>query len=302
MSGADRRERLLDHDACIVADVCKHGGLEEMALVEMRRPAAAGEQPRPAPDRIGDQLERGVDRAGADHRPHGDALLEAVADDDRPGRIDEALLERLPDAGMDVETRGRDAHLAGIAELGRGDRLGGGPRIGVAMDDHRGVAAELHRHAFDAGGGLRQHLLAHRDRAGERHLADHRHRREVPGRQRQADADRLIDDRHTLVASPPGNRLAVDALGFFGVPLELVGGGLGLTGTVAVVEHLGGETLVYVAVDGADDLVTVELRGHGNVRIGERVALSIDVEASYAFGVDGQALPGHRRRSHPAAR
>ncbi len=71
-----------------------------------------------------------------------------------------------------------------------------------------------------------------------------------------------------------------------------------LAGTVAVVEHLGGATLIYVAVDGIADLVTVETRGHGSARVGERVALSIDVEASYAFDAGGQALPGHQRRSH----
>ncbi len=73
-----------------------------------------------------------------------------------------------------------------------------------------------------------------------------------------------------------------------------------LNGRVAVVEHLGGATLIHVAVDGVADLVTVEMHGHGNARIGERVALAIDAEASYAFDARGQALPGHKRRSRPA--
>ena len=73
-----------------------------------------------------------------------------------------------------------------------------------------------------------------------------------------------------------------------------------LAGTAAVVEHLGGETLIYVAVDGVAELVTVALHGHGNVRIGERVGLTIDAEASYAFDAGGLALPGHRRRAHAA--
>ena len=73
-----------------------------------------------------------------------------------------------------------------------------------------------------------------------------------------------------------------------------------LTGTVAVVEQLGGTTLVYVAIDGVAELVTVELHGHGNARIGEHVGLSIDAEAAYAFDAGGQALPGHKRRSRPA--
>ena len=74
-----------------------------------------------------------------------------------------------------------------------------------------------------------------------------------------------------------------------------------LAGTVAVVEQLGGTTLVYVAIDGIAELATVELHGHGNVRIGERVGLSIDAEASYAFDAGGQALPGFGRRAHGAA-
>ncbi len=73
-----------------------------------------------------------------------------------------------------------------------------------------------------------------------------------------------------------------------------------LAGTAAVVEHLGGETLIYVTVDGVADLVTVALHGHGSVRIGERVGLTIDAEASYAFDTDGLALPGLRRRAYIA--
>ena len=73
-----------------------------------------------------------------------------------------------------------------------------------------------------------------------------------------------------------------------------------LSGAVAVVEHLGGATLIYVAIDGVADLVTVEARGHGPIRVGERVALSIDFDACYAFDAAGQALPNLRRRSAPA--
>ncbi len=91
------------------------------------------------------------------------------------------------------------------------------------------------------------------------------------------------------------------ALGIRPDAIALTGPGSGeLAGTVAVVEHLGGATLVYVAVDGIADLVMLETRGHGAVRVGERVALAIDFAACYAFDAAGQALPGHRRRSYPA--
>ncbi len=73
-----------------------------------------------------------------------------------------------------------------------------------------------------------------------------------------------------------------------------------LAGSVAVVEHLGGMTLIYVAVDGLNDLVTVETRGRGDIRIGERVGLSFDSGAFYAFDTAGQRFPGPTRRS-PAA-
>ncbi len=44
--------------------------------------------------------------------------------------------------------------------------------------------------------------------------------REVPGRDRGGDADRLLDHGDALVALVAGDRLAVDALGLFGEPLD----------------------------------------------------------------------------------
>jgi multiple sugar transport system ATP-binding protein len=102
-----------------------------------------------------------------------------------------------------------------------------------------------------------------------------------------------------LEGAPAGSTMA---LGIRPDAIALAEPGSGtLAGTVAVVEHLGGATLVHVTVDGIADLIMVEMRGHGTVRAGDRVALAIDFEACYAFDAAGQALPGHKRRAHAAA-
>ncbi len=68
-----------------------------------------------------------------------------------------------------------------------------------------------------------------------------------------------------------------------------------LGGTVAVVEHLGGETLVYVDV-GDGHLVTVKTAGSTAARIGDKVRLAIDTGEARLFDKDGIAMtPTHRR-------
>ena len=79
------------------------GRFDEMALVEMGRPTAAVEEPAALVDRIPGKLERRIDGAAANHRPHGDAVLQPVADDDRSGEIDEGILEGLLEALVDIE-------------------------------------------------------------------------------------------------------------------------------------------------------------------------------------------------------
>ena len=66
-------------------------------------------------------------------------------------------------------------------------------------------------------------------------------------------------------------------------------------GQVKVVEHLGGETLVYVDVGGGH-LVTVKTAGSTSARIGEQVRLAVNIEEARLFDKDGIAMaPMHRR-------
>ncbi|RYC31161.1 sn-glycerol-3-phosphate ABC transporter ATP-binding protein UgpC [Lichenibacterium minor] len=68
-----------------------------------------------------------------------------------------------------------------------------------------------------------------------------------------------------------------------------------LGGKVAVVEHLGGETLVYVDV-GDGHLVTVKAAGSTSARIGDVVRLAVNTEEARLFDKDGMAMtPMHRR-------
>jgi len=59
---------------------------------------------------------------------------------------------------------------------------------------------------------------------------------------------------------------------------------------VEVVEHLGAETVVHAAVDGASDLVTVEIRGKSPLRHGDTVRLAIDLNRAHLFDPTGNAI------------
>ena len=68
-------------------------------------------------------------------------------------------------------------------------------------------------------------------------------------------------------------------------------------GTVAVVEHLGGETLVYVDV-GSGHLVTVRTGGSIVASVGDRVRLAVDAGEANLFDKDGAAMERKHRRSY----
>ena len=66
-------------------------------------------------------------------------------------------------------------------------------------------------------------------------------------------------------------------------------------GKVAVVEHLGGETLVYVDI-GDGHLVTVKTPGSTSAQIGDIVRLAVNTDEARLFDKDGIAMtPMHRR-------
>ena len=68
----------------------------------------------------------------------------------------------------------------------------------------------------------------------------------------------------------------------------IVGEGGMTTGKVKVVEHLGDRTIVYVVL-GDGTPVTAQTGGHSQVRAGEVVGLTFDVEGARLFGTDGLA-------------
>ncbi|WP_131114483.1 ABC transporter ATP-binding protein [Lichenihabitans psoromatis] len=73
-----------------------------------------------------------------------------------------------------------------------------------------------------------------------------------------------------------------------------------LSGHVAVVEHLGGETLVYVDV-GNKLLVTVKTAGNAAVQVGQMVHLAVVTTEANLFDKDGVAMTPMRRRNAAAS-
>jgi multiple sugar transport system ATP-binding protein len=65
----------------------------------------------------------------------------------------------------------------------------------------------------------------------------------------------------------------------------------GLSATVALVERLGGSSLLHARVDGLPDLVTVELPGTYQASPGQPIRLAIDADRVHVFGRDGRTLP-----------
>ena len=69
------------------------------------------------------------------------------------------------------------------------------------------------------------------------------------------------------------------------------GGGAGeLRGRVLAVEHLGGETYIYLERGGADPLV-VKAEGHSQTRVDDVLPVGVPASACYLFDEEGRALP-----------
>ena len=71
-----------------------------------------------------------------------------------------------------------------------------------------------------------------------------------------------------------------------------------IAGTVALVERLGGLTLLHVDVEGSEQM-TVQIEGSAAIRAHDRIRLAVDVAACHLFDAAGQALPQLAR--HPLA-
>ena len=69
------------------------------------------------------------------------------------------------------------------------------------------------------------------------------------------------------------------------------GGGAGeLRGRVIAVEHLGGETYIYLQHGGTDPLV-VKAEGGSQTRVDELLPIGVPASACYLFDAEGQAIP-----------
>jgi multiple sugar transport system ATP-binding protein len=113
----------------------------------------------------------------------------------------------------------------------------------------------------------------------------------------------------TTVAIPSGARVTVAVEpGSVGIGDTVTIGirpeGLGIdpagaiSGTVALVERLGGLTLLHVTLDGGQD-VTVQIEGSDPTRAHDRIRLAVGQAACHLFDKAGQALPQLAR--HPLA-
>ncbi len=63
---------------------------------------------------------------------------------------------------------------------------------------------------------------------------------------------------------------------------------------IVVVEHLGGSSLLYVQVDGLDQLLTVEQRGKTDYIKGQEINLLFDPAQSHLFDSDGRRIQSSR--------
>ena len=72
----------------------------------------------------------------------------------RLGLRHQPLPQLVVDVGVDDDALDADAALAGLVEGAEDDPLDRVVEVGVAVDDHRGIAAELEHHLLLAGLGL----------------------------------------------------------------------------------------------------------------------------------------------------
>ena len=143
-------------------------------------------------DGVADEGFHGVEPARMGERAHAGAVLEPVSDFDGLRGVEKLAHELVVGRLLHHEPCRRDAHLAGVTELGGAQRFGRRINISVGEDDRGRMAAELHGDAFHVLAGEHREVLADRGRAGERDLADHRMRDQV-GRDFARHAEHEID-------------------------------------------------------------------------------------------------------------
>ena len=150
--------------------ICQHGGLPEVAggadtfTAQRQRGALL--------HGVLGELGHGGQAARVGQRAHGCAFRRAITNLQAAGVLGQCCAKFFLDAFVHQEARGRNTHLARVAELGGTGRLDGQRNVGVFTHDDRGVAAQLHRHTLHVLACQRGQLFAHRRGAGERDLAN----------------------------------------------------------------------------------------------------------------------------------
>ena len=115
------------------------------------------------------------------HRAHGDAFLQTIAQLDITHRSGEFFNEGFINALLDQETGRGDADLAGVAEFGQRQLFGGSVEIGIVKNQHLPVATQLHGGFFHVLAGQCRQMFTHAGGAGERDFANGRMRDQVLG-------------------------------------------------------------------------------------------------------------------------
>ena len=145
-----RREDLLAVDPHRAGGVEQHRGLEHRAV-----PPAAHRDSRPGCGCLGDPLRRPLGTRLIDHRTDVGRLRHRVSGAQRADRAHEALGEARVQRLVHQDPLGGDARLAGV-EVSTGHAAPNRVvQVGVGLDHHGGVAAQLERHPLGVarGGG-----------------------------------------------------------------------------------------------------------------------------------------------------
>ena len=93
-----------------------------------------------------------------------------------------------------------------------------------------------------------------------------------------------------LIAGPPANARGAETIGIRPEHIAVSGEGGDWAGTVSVAEHVGSDTFLYVAVEGAGEL-TVRVVGDIRLGVGAKVHLTPEPGRIHRFDANGKAMP-----------
>jgi hypothetical protein len=172
------------------------------------RVGAAHQRASAAGQRVVEVAADHVELAGHGDRPEIGVRLRPGAQ--RPGPLDHLLDEAVVDGRDRVDALDADAGLAGVGDRAPDRRPRGRVEVGVAVDEHRVLAAELEHHRGEALGAGRHHLPPGRGRTGEGDLVDAGTAERFAGRAEPGHhlEDRLLGDHlgEALLEPAPDRR------------------------------------------------------------------------------------------------